>query len=269
MAADLAAEAERAGWDAFFVWEGVWAVDAWVSLTAAAMRTGTIHLGTMLTPVPRRLPWELASQTVTLDNLSGGRVILSVGLGAADDRWFLFEEDRGRKVRAEQLDEGLELITRLWRGEPVSFEGRHYRAKPAGGMLPPALARPEGIPIWVVGQWPAPRSMRRVARWNGWLPYFKPPEGDAKPDELNRPSADLLAEGISWLGRERATLGRAGEPLDVVMEGNTQPDEAGAATVRGWAEAGATWWLEANWSLSDKDVVEESRKRLRAGPTRI
>ncbi|HSJ60770.1 MAG TPA: LLM class flavin-dependent oxidoreductase, partial [Jiangellaceae bacterium] len=81
-AAETAAIAEQAGWDGFFVWEPVWGVDAWVCLAAAAMRTKRIKLGTMLTPLSRMRPWKLASETATLDNLSGGRVILSVGLGA-------------------------------------------------------------------------------------------------------------------------------------------------------------------------------------------
>lgn len=118
-ATELAVLAEEHGWDGFFVWEPVWGIDAWVSLTAAAMRTDRIRLGTMLTPLPRRKPWDVASQSATLDNLAGGRVILSVGLGAPDDRWWLFEEDPGRRTRAELLDEGLELVTGLWRGEPL------------------------------------------------------------------------------------------------------------------------------------------------------
>src|SRR6478672_3014142 len=96
-AAELAVEAEQAGWDGFFVWEPTWGNDAWVMLTAAAMRTTTIKLGTMLTPLPKRKPWEVASQSLTLDNLSGGRVILSVGLGAPDERFYIFEDDQGRK----------------------------------------------------------------------------------------------------------------------------------------------------------------------------
>src|SRR5512137_1911371 len=87
-AAGLAREAEQAGWDGFFVWEPVWGIDAWVALTAAAMQTQKIRLGTMLTPISRMRPWKLASETATLDNLSGGRVILSVGLGATDTGFF-------------------------------------------------------------------------------------------------------------------------------------------------------------------------------------
>jgi alkanesulfonate monooxygenase SsuD/methylene tetrahydromethanopterin reductase-like flavin-dependent oxidoreductase (luciferase family) len=130
-ASELAAVAEEHGWDGFFVWEGVWGIDPWISLAAVAMRTERIRMGTMLTPLPRRLPWELAGQVATLDNLSGGRVILPIGLGAADDRWWLFEDDPGRRVRAERMDEALDLIQALWSGEPVRYDGAHYRARPA------------------------------------------------------------------------------------------------------------------------------------------
>src|SRR5690349_24860763 len=91
--AEAAALAERSGWDALFVWEAVWGVDAWVALTAAAMRTRTLRLGTMLTPVPRIRPWDLASRVVTLDQLSGGRVTLGAGLGARLEGGSAFEPD--------------------------------------------------------------------------------------------------------------------------------------------------------------------------------
>src|SRR2546429_4572123 len=107
------------------MWEPVWGVDAWVALAAAAMTTSRIRLGTMLTPVPRRRPWDLAGQTATLDNLSGGRVILSAGLGAPHEGWLAFESDPGRRVRAELLDEGLDLGTGLWAGQPFPHDGTH------------------------------------------------------------------------------------------------------------------------------------------------
>ncbi len=91
------------GWDAFFVWEGIWATDPWATLAAAAMVTERIRLGTMLTPVPRRRPWELAGQTMTVDRLSNGRVILSAGLGVAaefEQRFWIFEDDPGRQACA-------------------------------------------------------------------------------------------------------------------------------------------------------------------------
>ncbi|MPZ26167.1 MAG: LLM class flavin-dependent oxidoreductase [Micromonosporaceae bacterium] len=263
-AAELAAEAESAGWDGFFVWEPVWGVDAWVALTAAAMVTGTIRLGTMLTPLPRRRPWELAGQTATLDNLSGGRVILSVGLGAIHDGWTAFETDPGRKVRAELLDEGLAVLAGLWGGQPFAHQGRHYTVSPTEFMLPAPPVQQARIPVWVVGGWPRPRSMRRAAQWDGWLPNFLPPASPATPDTLR--------EGVDWLRRERAAQGQDMTGYEVIWEGQTSGDDpaAAAATVAPWAEAGATWWLEADWSLAGDAaaVTDACRRRLRAGPPR-
>ncbi len=115
-AAELAYEAERAGWDGFFVWEPVWGFDAWVMLAAAAVRTSRIKLGTMITPVSRMRPWKLAGETVALDHLSAGRLVLSVGLGAIDNGFEAFGEETDRRVRAELLDEGLDILTGLWKG---------------------------------------------------------------------------------------------------------------------------------------------------------
>jgi alkanesulfonate monooxygenase SsuD/methylene tetrahydromethanopterin reductase-like flavin-dependent oxidoreductase (luciferase family) len=262
-AAELAAVAEEHGWDGFFVWEGVWAIDPWVSLAAVAMRTERIRMGTMLTPLPRRLPWELAGQVATLDNLSGGRVILPVGLGATDDRWWLFEDDPGRRVRAEQMDEALELIQALWSGEPVTYEGAHYRARPAQIMLPPRPMQRPRVPIWVVGAWPRPKSMRRAARVDGWLPAHMPRDGGHR--EL---TPELLGEGIGWLRERRASEGLSMEGYDVVAEGTTPADGAAAAEiVRPWAEAGATWWIDADWSDMEPGRVRAAAlERLRAGP---
>jgi alkanesulfonate monooxygenase SsuD/methylene tetrahydromethanopterin reductase-like flavin-dependent oxidoreductase (luciferase family) len=265
-AADLAAEAERSGWDGFFVWDGIWSIDPWVSLAAAAMRTSSIRLGTMLTPLPRRKPWDVASQVATLDNLSGGRVILSVGLGADEPRWNAFEDMEPRKVRAEKLDEGLELMTLLWSGEPVTYEGKHYRSKPVDRMLPPPPLQSPRVPIWVVGLWPAPRSMRRVARWDGWLPNVM---GDPNEEMPPQPNPEAIEAGAEWLANQRAALGVDQQPFDVVTEGTTTPDGSGAEQVRAFAEAGATWWLEADWSLPPAKLLEACRSRLQAGPPRI
>src|SRR5919202_1949683 len=149
-AADFAHAAEQAGWDGFFVWEPVWGIDAWISLAAAAMRTEHIRLGTDLTPLSRMRPWKLASETVTLDHLSHGRVILSVGLGALDTGFECFGEVTDRRTRAELLDEGLEILTGLWEGQPFRYDGRHYRVQETNFMVPPPPAQRPRIPIWVV-----------------------------------------------------------------------------------------------------------------------
>jgi alkanesulfonate monooxygenase SsuD/methylene tetrahydromethanopterin reductase-like flavin-dependent oxidoreductase (luciferase family) len=261
-AAELAVETERAGWDGFFTYEPTWGVDAWVVLTAAAMRTSTIRLGTMVTPLPKRKPWELASQAATLDRLSGGRVILSIGLGAPDARFWMFEDDPGRKVRAEMMDEGLAMLALMWRGEAFEFSGQHYHAHRPDMMIPPPSAQQPRIPTWVVGLWPAPRSMRRSARWDGWLPNARNPDGAGRPDRQQ------LTDAVAWLRDERARAGLTMDGYDVVMEGNTDSGPAAIDEVRTWEQAGATWWLEANWELPEGDAFAWCRDRLRAGPPR-
>ncbi|TWD83545.1 luciferase-like monooxygenase [Kribbella amoyensis] len=272
-AAELAGIAEAHGWDGFFVWESIWGIDAWAMLAAAAMTTERIRLGTMLTPLPRRKPWDVAGQTSTVDNLSNGRVILSVGLGVTgDDRFWLFEDDPGRKVRAELMDESLEMLRYLWRDEAFEFTGKHYRSRKIADLMPPAPPPPvqqPRIPTWVVGAWPRPRSMRRAALQDGWLPNFAPVvEPGEKPGEL---TPKELAEGVEWIRKERADHGLSMDGYDIVSEGTTKADDPdAAATVRPWAEAGATWWIDADWSSMDPVVVRaEAERRLTAGPPRI
>lgn len=273
LAVELATLAEAHGWHGFFVWEGIWATDPWATLAAAAVKTETIRLGTMLTPVPRRRPWELAGQTMTVDRLSHGRVILSAGLGvpeAVEPRFWLFESDPGRRERAGMLDESLELLEQFWQGEPFEYEGEHYRVARAESMLPPPAVQQPRIPVWVVGVWPAPKSMRRVARYDGWLPNFAPPGTDVAPGSPGF-TPEIAAEAVAWIRRERERLGLADRPFDVVQEGSTAgiDAEADAAVVRPWAEAGATWWLEADWNVPAADVESRARARLAAGPPRI
>ncbi|HZC76599.1 MAG TPA: LLM class flavin-dependent oxidoreductase, partial [Ktedonobacterales bacterium] len=129
----LAQDAEAAGWDGVFYWDGICIPgagemhDPWVTLAAIALRTQRVRIGAMLTPIARRRPWKLARETVTVDHLSGGRLVLPVGLGALDDLGFAgVGEPTDRKARAELLDEGLAILTGLWSGEPFSFTGKHY-----------------------------------------------------------------------------------------------------------------------------------------------
>jgi alkanesulfonate monooxygenase SsuD/methylene tetrahydromethanopterin reductase-like flavin-dependent oxidoreductase (luciferase family) len=255
-AADLAYEAEDAGWDGFFVWEPVWGIDAWVCLTAAAMRTSRIRLGTMITPLSRMRPWKLASEAATLDNLSGGRVILSVGLGAVDTGFAEFGEVADRKTRAELLDEGLDIVTGLWQGQPFTYDGKHYTIKPTSFMVPPPPAQQPRIPIWVVAAWPRPKSMARALRYDGLLPMALPKGGQprqATPAEL--------AEMRDYIAARRSG------PYDLVVEGMTPgPGADGAAVVRPWAEAGATWWIEAQWQAPGPAAL---RARLQQGPPRL
>ncbi len=247
--ADFARAAEQAGWDGFFVWDPVWGIDPWVSLTAAAMQTQRIRLGTMLTPVSRVRPWKLAGETAALDNLSGGRLILSVGLGAIDTGFAEFGEETRRKERAELLDEGLDILTGLWRGQPFQYDGRHYHVRPTQFNVPPPPLQKPRIPIWVVGVWPRLKSMQRVARYDGLLPAKMPEKGrkflDVTPDDI-RGMRDYIEAN-----RTETT------PFDIIMEGKTPGDnpEKAASIVRPWAEAGVTWWLDAMWDDPDRQAV--------------
>lgn len=249
--------AERAGWDGVFIWETGYGVDPWALLTAVAMRTDRIRLGTMVTPLPWRRPWKLASQVATLDQLSGGRAILAVGLGALDEGMPTMGEVTDLRGRAERLDEGLDLIRELWAGGR-SYQGRHYSY--AEGTVDLArAARPvqEPIPIWVIGAWPRPRSMRRALRCDGVVPQYQLGGRAAGPDDARAVRA--------WLTEHGATPG-----FGMVAEGETpagDPDAA-AAAVSPWAEAGCTWWLETRWEMPHDSVerMAQIRERLTAGP---
>jgi alkanesulfonate monooxygenase SsuD/methylene tetrahydromethanopterin reductase-like flavin-dependent oxidoreductase (luciferase family) len=234
---DQAVMAERAGWDGVFVWEAAYGVDAWSLLAAMAARTERIRLGTMLTPLPWRRPWKVASQVATLDQLSGGRAILAVGVGATDTDLPDAGEVTGLRDRAERLDEGIDLIRTLWDGQ-TSYTGQHYRYQ-TGRLDLTSAVRPvqQRIPIWVVGVWPRPRSMRRVLRCDGIIPQYEAGE-DAGPDDARAARAWLTEHG-------------AGPGLDMVADGETPADDpaAAAAQVAAWAQAGCTWWLETRWDV--------------------
>ena len=192
-------------------------------------------------------------------------MILSAGLGAPHGGWLAFEPDPGRRVRAELLDEGLDIITGLWAGQPFTYEGRHYRVTPTDFQLPPPPAQRPRIPIWVVGGWPAPRSMRRAARYDGWLPNMVSHRGRPVP-EL---TPAVLAEAVAWLRTERAAAGLDPAGYDVVVDGAVTGDGApDPARVREWADAGATWWLETDWSVGRDDVRRFGLARLGKGPPR-
>ena len=262
--AGLAADAEAAGWDGFFVWDHLafvkaWKLrvaDPWVLLTGVALATERLRLGPMVTPVPRRRPWKLARETVTLDRLSGGRLILGVGLGEPpEDEYGSFGEPTDPVVRAAMLDEGLEVLTRLWSGETVSFEGRHYRVEEVA-FQPTPVQQPR-IPIWVAGAWPRRGPLRRAARFDGSCPLKVDADGE------------LVVLEPGDVRELRAVVDRHREdpaaPFDVMLGGATPEDPAAArAMLEPLAEAGVTWWQE---SVDPRQTdLEAFRRRVRQGP---
>lgn len=250
-AAELAAIAEDSGWDGVFTWDGI-AIgdgeiyDPWIVMAAMAMRTDRVRLGAIVTPPARRRPWKLAREAITLDRLSGGRLVLPVGLGAVEDAGFgTVGEPTDARTRAERLDESLEILSGLWSGEPFAFTGRHYAFGPMT-FRPASVQRPR-IPIWVAASLASEWSVGRALRWDGILPQTADP---ARIGELAR--------------RVRAERGDAAPTFEIVVEGTTLPgNEPDLARVRDLAAAGATWWIESEWQ---GPTVDSLRARAAAGP---
>ncbi len=255
--AELAAAGEAAGWDGIFYWDGIAlgpmdTYDPWAVMAAMAMRTERVRLGAIITPPSRRRPWKLARETMTLDRLSSGRLVLPVGLGALDDGGFgNVGEPTDARTRAELLDESLDILEGLWSGEPFGYQGRHYQFEPMT-FLPRPIQQPR-IPIWVVGAWPSERSMQRVLRYDGIVTQaVTPTEVAAIADHIAkaRPAAD------------------ADRPFEIIVQGTTGADDPAATgdAVRPFAEAGATWWIDADWEGATVDSI---RRRIDAGPPRL
>ena len=113
----------------------------------------------------------MARETVTLDHLCGGRLVLGAGLGSDyDGEYHDFGETTDARVHGEKLDEGLAILTRLWSGQEVSYQGQQYQLAPVQ-FLPTPLQRPR-IPIWVAGIWPHKKPFRRAAQFEGVYPQM-------------------------------------------------------------------------------------------------
>ena len=258
--AELAVEAEQAGWDGIFLEDyivyqgqvGVATYDPWVTMAAMAVATNRVRIGTAVTPLPRRRPWKLASEAVTLDHLCGGRLILGVGAGDVHDQGFgATGEPLRPAVRAQLLDESLEIITSLWTGEPVTFHGRHFNVDRLR-LSPVPVQRPR-IPVWIGGDWQISGVKARVARWDGCCVYKGSP--DEKWQDITAPvvheiqavTAGRPAFDIALGGRERA--------VDIDRE---------RQHIRSVAKAGATWWNE--WVRpGDRQRIVQA---VRRGPLR-
>ncbi len=253
---DLAETAEGAGWDGFFLWDhiqvGRWAgpvVDPWICLAAVAATTRSIRLGPMVTPLPRRRPAKLARETVTLDHLSEGRLTLGVGIGWPPEIDFgNFGDAAENRTRSRQLDEGLEVLTRLWSGEKVDHAGAHYRVRDAR-FLPTPLQQPR-IPIWVGGMWPHKPAFRRAARWDGVFPFTV-----GEDYEFVSATPEDVADVVAYTSEHRDS----DEPFDVAVGGAHRTEDVAA-----FREAGATWWMEGiGWPERPPEAWIE---HLAAGP---
>ncbi|HET9496200.1 MAG TPA: TIGR03619 family F420-dependent LLM class oxidoreductase [Chloroflexia bacterium] len=261
--AELARLAEDAWWDGYFIWDHVYfgapgappapIGDPWVTLAAMAAATSRIRLGTHVTPLPRRRPWKLAREVVTLDHLSNGRFTLGLGIG--EDRfgreYSAFGEPTDDRLHGEMLDEGIDVLRGLWSGEPFSCHGKHYHIDDVTFL--PRPVQPT-IPIWIGAWWPHKKPFRRAARCDGIAPIGA--EGRLSPVDYR----DILAYVAQF--RE------SGLPFDVsrtafLPEGS--PAEA-AAAIAEYEQAGVTWWLQP--LEDDMGTLDDLRAIVRKGPPR-
>lgn len=252
---DLAVRAEAAGWDGVFLWDHVVGAvppiaDTWTTLAAVAQATRRVLLGPTVTPLPRRRPWVVARQASTVSRLSGGRLVVGLGLGADETGDFSrFGEATDPATRSAMLAEGLDLMRAMWAGEAVEHAGAYYRAS-----LPATDAEPHHIPVWAAASTDDPRVFARAARCDGIFP--NPDDHELTPDEV---------------GGIRDRLRRAGVPadrrFDIAVRGNASPawEEDKNVDLDGLAAAGMTWWLE---SLIHFDPLELSLAVVDAGPPR-
>jgi len=247
--AELAVEAEEHGWGGIFTWDHVnWRgpsraiADPWVTLASIASLTTELRIGPMVTPPARRRPAVLARQTATLDRLSGGRLILGVGLGS--DRfggeYSRFGEEQDTRVRAGMTDEALQILLSAWSGETVDHHGRHYTVDHVR-FLPRPAQRPR-IPVWIAGLPGLDAPRRRAARHDGFFP-------------VNVQHPDQLAEAVGQIQDMRDD---PGTPYDVAIALGPDTDPAP------YVEAGATWCL----TDVDPDSLDLSTVRgiVRDGP---
>jgi alkanesulfonate monooxygenase SsuD/methylene tetrahydromethanopterin reductase-like flavin-dependent oxidoreductase (luciferase family) len=250
--AAVAADAEAAGWDGFFVWDhvmtfdGLAVADPWIALTAVALATERLRLGAMVTPLARRRPWDVARQVAVIDRLSGGRMVFGAGLGGDGRRELsAFGEERDARARAALLDEALELVVALWSGEPLTHAGPAFRLNEAI-VRPTPLQRPRP-PVWLACVWPHRRPLRRAARYDGVFPV-----SHVKPL-----TSDELTELMRIVGEDREP--DAG-PFDLVVVNHERPDAARLADLRA---AGTTWWLQG---FGERPRLADVQAAAAAGP---
>ncbi|MFW9794038.1 MAG: LLM class flavin-dependent oxidoreductase [Candidatus Thorarchaeota archaeon] len=260
---EIAMEAEESGWDGFFLWDHMLVfkqddmvlpfADPWIALTAIACNTKKIRLGPLITPIPRRRPWKVAREAVSLDHLSKGRLILGLAIGAPPDVEFdYFGEESDTRIRAEMLEEGLDIVTGLWSGEPFSHKGTHYNLEEMT-FLPKPKQEPR-IPIWIGGGVPHKMPFRRAARYDGVVPVH------SKWPEPVTPQ--LLEECLEIVKSERGDL----KNYDVIICDETTGSDSSkdAEIIDSWTQAGVTWFLEDINGM--RAGIDELRERIRIGP---
>jgi alkanesulfonate monooxygenase SsuD/methylene tetrahydromethanopterin reductase-like flavin-dependent oxidoreductase (luciferase family) len=222
---ELALAAEEAGWDGFFLWDHLLrpvdesreVLDPWIVLAGIAARTQRIIIGPMVTPLVRRRVQKLARETVTLDHLSRGRLVLGVGLGVDSGRELsAFGEPVDARARGDHTDEAIVALHGLWSGEPTTLRGDHVHVDDVT-FLPRPVQQPR-IPTWFAARGDAVRPARRAGR-----------HGDGLfPIEVDRSQLGRMLDAVV---AERGSL----DDFDVAVRDIDSPDVL--------ADLGITWVL--------------------------
>lgn len=255
----LAKLAEESGWDGIFLGDAIWCEDPMIALAAAAMTTSRIYLGTMLIPVPLRSPWKIASESVALDRLSEGRLILGLGTGAVWMGWQSFPDVvTETKARAEMLDETIDILTLLYQRKQFDYDGKHYHLKLTlmdEMHYPTQPIQQPRIPIWAPVIWPRKKSMQRILKCDGLIAEKYSPND--KPENLTPKDVGEMKAFV----KANRTLNSS---FDIVVNGKTNnlTSSQQKDLIVPWLEAGATWWIEGLWDESEEAVT----KRIRQGP---
>lgn len=255
--AKLSQLAEESGWDGCFLGDAIWCEDPMIGLAAAAMVTNKLCLGTMITPVPLRKPWKLASESVALDHLSNGRLTLGLGTGAVWMGWQAFpDEVTDVKSRAEMLDETIDILTLLYQRKQFDYGGTHYHLKLSQLDImyyPPKPIKQPRIPLWCVGLWPSKKSMQRVLKCDGMIVEKR--NNDNEPEDVTR---DDIREIKAYVDANR-TLST---PFDIVINGNVSGLSRSQLRDKllPLIEAGLTWWIDGLWNATEEEAVERIRR---------
>ena len=255
--ARLSQLAEESGWDGVFLGDAIWCEDPMIGLAATAMVTYRIRLGTLITPVPLRIPWKLASESLALDHLSNGRLTLGLGAGAVWMGWHAFpDEVTDNKTRAKMLDETIDILTLLYQRKQFDYDGKHYHLKLTQldtMHYPPKPVQQPRVPLWCVGLYPSKKSMQRVLKCDGMIVE--------KRSQNNQPN-DITPDDIRAIKAYVDASRSEAAPFDIVLNGNASDLNRSQLQDKllPLIDAGVTWWIEDLISTTEEKAIERIRR---------
>lgn len=242
-----AAAAEAAGFDACFVTDhpapdtkwlasgGHHALDPFVALSFAAAATTRLRVQTHILVLSYRNPLLTAKSVLSLDVLSGGRVILGVASGYLKPEFAALGVDFDE--RNELTDEAIDVMRRVWTEDEVATEGRHFRTR--GTSMRPRPTQQPHPPIWIGGNSTA--AIRRAAeRGQGWVPFPNPGGLTSRVRTPELSNLEELARRMQILRDHSAEIGRT-DPIDVCFSPFADDTSGTVEELHVLAEIGVTW----------------------------